>query len=76
MTRTEVFAIGERVRLTKTVEVFPIGVFDPGLIGVIADITSNGIWVKLDRHFPELEAWDNELQIWDDDEPATYLERA
>ncbi len=22
-------------------------------------------WIRLDQHHPELDEWDNELQIWD-----------
>jgi hypothetical protein len=73
---------GSRVRLKRDVQNFPSGTFASGLTGTLVKIGANGdYWVKLDKHFPNLEAWDNELQLWDwsgedtsDEHPSTYLE--
>ncbi len=75
--------IGTRVKLTKDVENWPTVYAEAGLTGTLTDIDSEGCyWVLLDKHFPDLDEWDNQLAIWDwfsesgnpDDHPATYLE--
>ena len=73
---------GSRVRLKREVENFPIGTFQVGLTGTLVKIGEGGdYWVKLDQHFPDLDAWDNQLQLWDwsdqdslDEHPSNYLE--
>jgi hypothetical protein len=71
-------ASGTRVRLRKDVENYPTIFAEAGLTGTLVCIDMEGAyWVKLDKHFPELDQWNNELQIWDwgDDEPAeSYVE--
>jgi hypothetical protein len=69
MTRDQ-FKIGARVVINRPIDIFPIGVFQPGLTGAVThadpdarhDIVAH---VKLDLHFAGLEAWANELQVWD-----------
>lgn len=73
---------GSRVRLRREVAYFPIGTFPVGLTGRLVNIGEDGDhWVKLDQHFPGLDPWDNQLQIWDwseqdspDEHPSAYLE--
>jgi hypothetical protein len=73
---------GSRVRLKRNVESFPSGIFPAGLTGTLVKIGTDGdYWVRLDQHFPNLEAWNNELQLWhwsdqesSDEHPSTYLE--
>ena len=56
--------------------------FRVGLTGTLVKVGEDGdYWVKLDQHFPNLDAWDNELQLWDwsdqdssDEHPSNYLE--
>lgn len=75
--------IGSKVRLTRPVENYPIGIFDIGLTGTLMNIDREGsYWVKLDTHFPELDEWENELQLWDysvqdgaSESPLAYLEK-
>ena len=35
-----------------------------GHTGVLQRVEDDSIWVKLDKHFPELNEWDNEVQIF------------
>jgi len=71
-----------RVQLVKAVDNFPTGFFDIGLTGTLREIDEEGsYWVTLDKHFPELDEWQNAIQIWDwsaqdgpDCHPETYLE--
>jgi hypothetical protein len=84
--RTMTLAIGTRVRLIKPVDNYPTILAEPGLTGTLAGIdTDGGYWVKLDRHFDELDEWQNQLRIWDwstdeanadrdDLHPETFLE--
>lgn len=73
---------GKRVRTTRPVDNYPIGVFSEGLTGVCR-VEDDCFWVKLDVHVPELAEWDNELQIWDwsedqdgcwSDHPSAFVE--
>jgi hypothetical protein len=63
------FAVGQRVRLIRDVEVYPIDIFRAGLTGTVTDFNPGMrpiMHVKLDRHFGGLKDWDNELQVWPD----------
>jgi hypothetical protein len=65
MTEAEM-TIRTRVRLTKDVELFAEGLMlRPGLAGTVVLAANRGLcaMVKLDDHFPELDNWDNELQV-------------
>jgi hypothetical protein len=61
------FKVGARVRLTRDIELYPIGIFPAGLTGVVTDVQPDSpdviAQVKLDETFPELEEWDNCLQV-------------
>lgn len=71
------FLPGRRVRLTADLEPFIFGEIRAGETGVIT--TVEGGWgvntvsalVRLDRHFPDLDEWDNEIQVGTTDESAT-----
>jgi hypothetical protein len=73
---------GSRVRLKREIENFPSGIFPAGLTGMLVKIGESGdYWVKLDQHFPNLDAWGNHVQLWDlsdadssDEHPSAYLE--
>lgn len=57
---------GRRVILVQDVDVFPTGYFHAGLTGTLQRIDEEGrFWVRLDKHFPVLDEWDNELEIDD-----------
>ena len=66
--------IGERVRLAECVENGSEIFVDSGETGTIDQMDDESIWVKLDRHFPALDEWDNCLQIWHEWHPNA-LER-
>lgn len=68
---------GRRVRIFKDLGIFALGSFPAGLEGTIE--SANAIarcpdylcLVKLDQHFPELNEWDNCLQVFFDDAECT-----
>lgn len=73
---------GERVVVTKPVDNYPTVVVGAGETGTLQRIDEEGTyWVKLDKPFPALEEWANEVAIWDwskeggqiDDHPAAFL---
>lgn len=61
--------VGDRVQLKAPYDVYPTGVFEAGLTGVVValvcddDMSAAHFAVKLDREFPALAEWDNVLQI-------------
>lgn len=57
--------IGTRVSLTKQVENWPIGRWEPGETGTLIDVDPEYLTIKMDRHFPELDEWENDLQVHD-----------
>lgn len=63
---------GDRVRLTKYLQIYGLGVFHKGATGTICDLAEDDhdyvdmplYSVKLDDHFPELDGWGNKLQVF------------
>lgn len=68
------YLVGKRVRLTEVRDVYPTGVFQPGLTGTITSIEGYIIAVKLDEYRDELSEWDNELH-WNSEGHADDLGR-
>jgi len=73
--------IGKRVRLIQAVDNYPDVFVPEGNTGILSQVHADCVWIKLDTHFPELNEWDNEVQIWDWSEqndgmghPRQYLE--
>ena len=57
---------GLRVKIVRNVDIYPTGVFRAGLTGTVTDVDDGCeiyCMVKMDRHFPELDEWDNALQV-------------
>ena len=61
------FKKGDRVRLTQDVDHYPTGYFKAGLTGTFVEYVQDDAmaYVKLDEHRPELDEWDNCLEIVD-----------
>lgn len=58
--------IGHRVRLVATVDNFPTCMIKAGETGTVREVDFDGsIWVTLDAAHPELDEWENAVQIWD-----------
>ena len=57
------FKAGMRVRLVEAVENFPTILAPAGEEGTVTDTDGEFVYVRLDRHFPELDEWDNVLQV-------------
>lgn len=77
---TQKFPDGTRVILSDDYECYPIDIFPAGLTGTVMeyDGDSDWYWVKLDRHYPALAEWQNQLQIigdGDDEESVWPAER-
>jgi hypothetical protein len=65
---------GLRVQITQEIDLYPIGKFEPGLLGTVEAFGGDGVTepyclVKLDLAFPTLEHWGNRLQVWDEAVP-------
>ena len=66
--------VGRRVKLATVKEVFPEGIFKPGLTGKISFIDSRMISVKLDDPHEGLSQWNNKLHWYDHElEPEDCL---
>lgn len=61
---------GQRVRIVRPIEIYPIAIFGPGLTGTVEDVdlTSRDViaHVRLDNSFDGLAEWGNRLQVWAD----------
>lgn len=61
---------GRRVRLAKTVDIYPCGIFDAGITGTVVEVSEPDalgeilLHVRLDEHRKELNEWDNKLQVY------------
>jgi hypothetical protein len=60
-------APNSRVRLAREVDNYPTGVFPAGETGTVTRVDDDCTWVRLDRAFPELVEWGNELQVMEHD---------
>lgn len=64
------FQIGQRVRLVRDVELYPLGTFPAGLEGTISEIHPHAepwevlVEVKLDTYFDALDEWENNLHFF------------
>jgi len=66
----DMITVGERVRLIDDVAPYPLGLFPVGTTGTVVEVDLNAAptqpvaCVKLDRHFEDLDEWDNVLQVF------------
>ena len=58
------YKVGERVELYREIDHYPLGIFPIGATGVVDEANDDAIWIKMDRRFPELDDWQNRLQVW------------
>lgn len=56
--------VGDRVRLNREVDLYPTILCPAGEVGTITSTDDEAIWVLLDKHFAELNEWENEIQIY------------
>ena len=56
--------VGDRVRLNSDVDIFPLIIMREGEAGTIASVNDEAIFVRMDKHYPELDEWDNALEVW------------
>ncbi|MBN9310840.1 MAG: hypothetical protein J0I99_00485 [Devosia sp.] len=61
------FAIGMWVRFFRDFDINyqMIGLIPKGAIGRIAGWDRDGVWVQLSRYNPNLDEWDNQVQLYD-----------
>jgi hypothetical protein len=70
--RREDLVDGMRLRIVQEIDIFVVGKFPKGAVGTLTLAEPAG-WpemigtVKLDDHFPELDEWDNCLQLFNAD---------
>jgi hypothetical protein len=70
------FPVGSRVVLIDEVDNYPTIYLKPGPTGTVTSVDIESTWVRLDQHRPELDEWQNGLQIWHDFyEPAATFAR-
>lgn len=66
--RREDMREGQRVRIAREIEIYPIGIFPAGLTGRIGIVEPDSLdvvtHVRLDKHVEALDDWSNELQVW------------
>lgn len=68
--------VGDKVRITDTIGLFPDAIIDEGETGKIVEHNDHGnplFLVKLDTHHEGLENWDNNLQIRKGKHPSEEL---
>lgn len=58
------WSVGDRVRLNRDVDIFPLIVMREDEVGTIASVNDEAIFVRMDKHYPELDEWDNALEVW------------
>jgi len=56
--------VGTRVRTTADVENYPVIFMPAGATGRVTHIDEEYVCVDMDKHFEELNEWQNELQIY------------
>jgi hypothetical protein len=69
--KREDMKVGQQVAISVEVELYPIGIFEHGLLGTVEEICEPNpdvvAIVRLHQHFDELNEWDNCLQVCVDD---------
>jgi hypothetical protein len=73
-------AIGTRVAFPNGADAYPDFLFRDRLTGTVTESEDDGVWVKIDQYKPELDEWDNQIQVWfwdqgDDELPSQRVER-
>jgi len=70
------FKVGDRVRLTQALDIFNLGCFSEGITGVVTYVNDEGLeiigGVRLDVPHPDLDEWDNELQVFRPEEAEVH----
>jgi hypothetical protein len=64
MTHYRKLKIGDEVALSEDIENGRTIYCEKGETGTVTEISDEFVFVKMDRHFPEIDEWDNQLQIW------------
>lgn len=64
---------GAKVRLRRSIERAEDLLIPAGETGTVVEVGPSMVSVRLDKHFPELDEWDNELQ-WTYDDYNSYPE--
>lgn len=65
----EQLKVGMKVRLIERVELYPLGIFDAGIKGTVASVSTDAYEedvvaeVQMDETFEVLDEWDNCLQV-------------
>jgi hypothetical protein len=74
------FTIGQRVITIQLVAPHPMGTFPEGTCGTVTEVFPNAspglpiAIVLLDRHFADLNGWDNQLQVFRSEEGGSDID--
>lgn len=60
---------GMRVRQVQGKPIMDLGEFGKGMLGTVREVTDGCIWVRLDKHVPALDDWENEIAVAVEDDP-------
>lgn len=69
------FNLGDRVRVIREIDLYPVGVFPVGLTGTVVTACEKSdvpeiAWVRLDATYDVLAEWDNCLVVYPIEETA------
>jgi hypothetical protein len=64
--------IGTAVRLPLGADAYPDFVFTEALDGVVSGVEPDCVWISIAVHKPELDEWDNQIQVWFWDQPEGH----
>jgi hypothetical protein len=66
LTESEIRAlpIGTRVVFPEGASAYPDFHFTDRLTGSVVRQEDDSTWVKIDQYKPELDEWENEIQVW------------
>jgi hypothetical protein len=56
--------VGDRVAFPKGADAYPDFCIIERIEGTVSAIEKHSVWVRCDRHFPELNEWDNQIEAW------------
>ena len=58
---------GAKVKFISEWDIFPHCIIKEGESGMVSKIDDDGIWIKMDTKHPNLDYWDNKVQMGQDE---------
>jgi hypothetical protein len=56
--------VGDRVAFPTGAESYPDFFIKERIEGTVSETDDECVWVKCDKHYADLDEWDNQIQIW------------